>query len=663
MFRRVVLTVILAAAGASCRLAALEDFHCFPTCSEVDGKMLSLAGAGLATLGGDSISLRLISAGSGFRLEVFDGDTGAGDPPHWDRVAPAEAGRTRLHFQLLADPRGDGSRLLEMGPPCQLLPEQEMPDNEWFGVRVEDAAQARAEPGSGCPEERYCYRLEVRLTRPEGASESNFKLRTTAELVLDPGAFSFVGALRSLADAAVLYPRFELGELEPTRYDGRWDFRLQVERPLASLSVWDGDFDFGSWDCSRRDRPDPDTCAAPAPACLPNTLAGFQGETVPPWAVGTAARGDGEALGAADGFPCRPTGAPPDDGNPGRLVPPLPACPSAAGSGHCFWTRLPSVTYRLETPVGIFQNPNPSGNQEWEQFRLETRGEVPADYYVPRLPAGEYRLRVEGLDASNLSALRPSVPVLGVPSATLGGRVWLDADGDGRQGAGEPGIEDVRLRLVRDTDGDGRLVSSRDVQLAADHSGARGNYVFAGLGAGPFFVDVVEDTLPRGLQLTGGNEPYDLPRGPYPLAESELHLEADFGYFPADPPGVGTPGYWKNHPEAWPRRRLQVGGIVREREELLALLWARGKGDKTYTLFRQLAAALLNAAAGNDWSCAWAAMEAADGWLVRHPPGSGVRARHPAWRHAEAWKDELEDYNSGRSPCAVARASLPVIPD
>jgi hypothetical protein len=49
------------------------------------------------------------------------------------------------------------------------------------------------------------------------------------------------------------------------------------------------------------------------------------------------------------------------------------------------------------------------------------------------------------------------------PAASIGGRVWEDDDGDGRQDPGEDGIDWVRLDLVRGdeviasdfTDGDG----------------------------------------------------------------------------------------------------------------------------------------------------------------------------------------------------------------
>ena len=70
--------------------------------------------------------------------------------------------------------------------------------------------------------------------------------------------------------------------------------------------------------------------------------------------------------------------------------------------------------------------------------------------------------------------------------------------------------------------------------------------------------------------------------------------------------------------------------------------------ERSGTLFRQLAAALLNQAEGNDTSCIDATIAAADAWLIANPPGSGVRNGNNAWKNeAEAYWLELRDYNQG----------------
>ncbi len=529
---------------------SVTPYNCFPTCSEVDGRMLSLAGAGLKTLGGDFINIQIVSSGDGFEVGIFDGDNGAGAIPHWDRVGSGELGVTQLRFRLFADPDGDGTGSFEVGPPggwfsdgvnpvhgtffsssVDGMANGAMPDNNWFDIGMADAPEAAANPGSDCPAGQFCYRLLVNLVAvmpppmpppgvafgPNGSSESNFKVRSTGDISLRPLAFSFVGALRSFNDAAIIYPRFP--DTSVSTYDGTWSFVMRVDEPLQFFSVWDGDFDYGSYDCIARDSDDTDTCTNtdPRSACFPNTHPMFPG-LVPSWAVGTAARGEGIAIGNV--LSCGPTtGAPNDDQNPNLLGP----------TG--FFTRSPSVSYWLDTPVGSFFNDNPSGNQEWEQFRLETDMSQPADHHVSSLPPGRYVFRSMGLDLANLNALRMSAAVLGVPSASLGDRIWLDRNGNGAQDSGEEGINGVEVRLYRDSNGNGVLDPATDALVATQLTSGDGDYDFLGLGAADYFVDVVESTLPfDNLSLTTGNEPYGLHGGSYPLQESEDHDEADLGY-------------------------------------------------------------------------------------------------------------------------------------
>lgn len=79
------------------------------------------------------------------------------------------------------------------------------------------------------------------------------------------------------------------------------------------------------------------------------------------------------------------------------------------------------------------------------------------------------------------------------------------------------------------------------------------------------------------------------------------------------------------------------------------------RGDKTYDLFAQLVAAVLNVAIGNEDSCVEAAIFLADIWLTDNPVGSGVRARSPAWRgEGSSLHEHLDAYNNGQF-CAPHR--------
>ena len=115
------------------------------------------------------------------------------------------------------------------------------------------------------------------------------------------------------------------------------------------------------------------------------------------------------------------------------------------------------------------------------------------------------------------------------------------------------------------------------------------------------------------------------------------------------PPGVGagTPGYWKNHPEAWPVDSLSLGGTVYSQDQLIAILGQAKAKDISYALAAQFIAATLNVLNGTDASCISDTLTAADAWLASYPAGSGVPARSAAWNAGEPLKDTLDDYNNG----------------
>jgi len=137
------------------------------------------------------------------------------------------------------------------------------------------------------------------------------------------------------------------------------------------------------------------------------------------------------------------------------------------------------------------------------------------------------------------------------------------------------------------------------------------------------------------------------------------------------PTGTGTPGFWKNHSEVWPvaGSEVLVGDwnhnwtcdptetcLALTTEEAMAALSTPPKGDVTWNLGRPLVAAWLNVSAGNDPTCVVDTINAAIGWLLDHPLGSGVGGGDPAWREASVWAALLDDYNNGRL-CAEHRDS------
>jgi hypothetical protein len=122
------------------------------------------------------------------------------------------------------------------------------------------------------------------------------------------------------------------------------------------------------------------------------------------------------------------------------------------------------------------------------------------------------------------------------------------------------------------------------------------------------------------------------------------------------PPGTGTPGYWKNHPEAWPVEVITIGGVDYTKGEAIENMQTPEKGDKTYTIFRALVSAKLNVLIGNDDSCIADTISEADVWMETYGPvGSGIRANSDAWKYGEPLYEEMDDYNNGKLLCAFSR--------
>ena len=111
----------------------------------------------------------------------------------------------------------------------------------------------------------------------------------------------------------------------------------------------------------------------------------------------------------------------------------------------------------------------------------------------------------------------------------IGDRVWNDANGDGIQTAGEPGISGVTVRLYA---ADGTTLLNT---LATDTSG---NYQFVGLANATYVVKVDTATLPSGYTQTGYGDP-GAPcggscnnQGTTTVSGGNTVTNVDFGYKP-----------------------------------------------------------------------------------------------------------------------------------
>ncbi len=560
--------------------AATAQFNCFPTCDIDDGRFLVIAaGDAFRTLSDPTLDLTfIVPAGTAsFDIGIFDGDILDSDGLgafHWDTGASGV-----FEYTVFADPDFNVSGSLAIVGPLSTTTPGLFPDNDWVDFTITTGPEAQTANGD------YVYRLRIEILNPETTVALNaFKVRTTNLGVIEPIAqpFGYIANWTNADDGAIIYPAFPA--LLPNTYDGTFKFFIEAPGPQASFSVWDGDFDRGSWDLSFQDTDDPNTPNAP-----------FE----PVWAT-IDTDPEGIAVGIAG-----TTGDPSDDLDPDFLFP---------GFG-LFYQRAPAIEYTLTAPdAQVFSNDNPSGNREWEEFKISTTaGDPTADLTTTTLPGGSYVLDINGVDMANLNFLltpfrvlcadengdscespgdRPLfeigdtvfedldgsglqngsepgiqgviVNLLGmdgnvldsmvtdelgnysfavypgeysvevadenlVPPAVLGSvgdKVWLDVNGDGSEGAGEPGISNVTVHLYLDTDTDGIAEpGGDDTFLGETNTDMNGEYSFDGLPDGDYFTLVVDSSLPAGLALSGGTDPSAI----VPIA-GNFNGSLDFGY-------------------------------------------------------------------------------------------------------------------------------------
>lgn len=123
--------------------------------------------------------------------------------------------------------------------------------------------------------------------------------------------------------------------------------------------------------------------------------------------------------------------------------------------------------------------------------------------------------------------------------ATLvGDAIWYDADVDGLQDLGEPGIGNVTLDLYLDSDGNGQLNTSSDLRVDSTLSDALGAYLLAAPLDGIYFVDVtdVHGFLNGLTHLLTGQSLSD-PTLALTLVAGQVVRTADFGYVRTPPAG------------------------------------------------------------------------------------------------------------------------------
>ena len=488
----------------------LDPVTCVPSC-EIDGRFLVSAGDDNTTLSAQEIVLGLsftAAAGPEGNFELFDGDR---EQANWDVLFNCGNGcggnpAPQLIVELFADPTGVGG----LGAPIQVWSPAGTPfpvsNNNWAGVTFlhADAAVNGTD---------YVYALHVRPYSPETDKGWNaFKVRAAGSTVLlGNQVVGFIGAMNNPGDLATIYPHWNeapIGSnLSDSPYDGTWVFKTRLPAFLNDVTVFDGDMDFGNAACTYRDTDDPDSAG------------------VPPFAFGSVAVPEGVAVANAPSACTNPadglrTGTPAEDGSSAAFR----RVPSIIGAGIAYQLKAPGSAAH---PNGqIFLNQNPSGNKEWEQFKIQLvdsesdipNGPCPASGYpediakgypasdcrTTDLPGGVWEIQLDGMDLSNLNFWFFSFKLEVIDTEySIGRLVWYDANSNGVQDlcAGVPCAPELGIANVAYTVYDGPLPGGNPIRTG--FTDANGEFLENGLDAANYTVVIDAGNFAVGQPLNG----------------------------------------------------------------------------------------------------------------------------------------------------------------
>jgi hypothetical protein len=237
----------------------------------------------------------------------------------------------------------------------------------------------------------------------------------------------------------------------------------------------------------------------------------------------------------------------------------------------------------------------------------------------------------------------PAAAQTGAPCASGGtcGIVYTDTNGDGIYGTGDTPIEGITVTACILCNGTDNITTTTDLN---------GDYQFPpqALPPGTYTFSVLIPTgtqpSPLGPDNIGTSNGSGFSVGSVPLTTSTTN----FGFVTASAsnPGTGTPGYWKNHPEAWPAIPIIVGGVTYTKALAISWLSKTGK-DKTVTMFQSLLSAMLSVAVGNDGSCINTSITQGNTWLATYPLGSNVAGSSYAWSIGQPIQQTLDAYDNG----------------
>jgi hypothetical protein len=516
----------------------------------MDGRALVVAGNDDTTLNAVESIIGLnftVGAGPTAGFELFDADR---DATNWDTLFNCGAGcpgsgaaAPELFIELFADPAGTGG----IGPALATWTPGAVPsgtelgpfpatNNAWTGVTFTHDASA-LNPVTN----NYQYALHLQpVNAAVDMGWNAFKVRAAgAVILLGNQVVGFIGAMNVPGDLSTIYPDFPA--MTPTAYDGTWSFQTRLPPFLNDVTIFDGDMDFGAANCAYNDTDDPDSSG------------------IPPFGLGSAAVDEGVAV-AHDSAPCAPPGvgirtSTPAEDNPGAAFRRVP-------------TIVPSgIAYQLKAPPSpanpggqIFLNQNPSGNREWEQFKIQLvddgsdipNGACPAAGYpedlikgypasdcrTTDLPGGVWEIQVDGMDLANLNFWFFGFKVEPIVTEySIGRLVWYDANENGAQDlcGGVPCAPELGIAGVAYTVYDGPLPGASVIRTG--FTDANGEFLETGLSGANYTVVIDASNFAasaplEGMTSTTGGE-----------TQSGVEVGLPECIDTHNPPGCGEPAY------------------------------------------------------------------------------------------------------------------------
>ena len=467
------------AAPAARAQASTKFYNGLPDAMSRSGRFVNVT-RGLSSLGDTdaltnvfNIEVRIQTTWDDFELQVFDGDMG---DTTWDRH-PADP--DNVTFRLFIDADRDGVVCDPARSPAGCTsdptdveiydwPADEMPDDGWCTLNpdyipgtnpacLDGSSILQETDADGGDGYNYYHLLADWDSNLKTNEQNNFKVAVEAQEFVT----EFVNVPFLLAGTTIGFegfgPSVPLPQFPANNYDGAFSFFLLINDSPNEAELWDGDLDRDT------DSDDPNSPARP------------------PFQHSAFTRDQGA-------FP----GAPPDD------------------SEFELLRRDPPIVYDfstpLDTPAGsewTVTNSNPSGDKEWERFKIQTSADGNEDVVVPSFPdtgSNLYRWDVRGADSHNTLFFNADFDVFPLQMSSIGDFVWRDDDLDGIQDVGEPGLEGVTVRLYADIDGDG-VLSAADNLLETTTTDANGFYLFSPLVSSDYLVVVPASEFEAGGTL------------------------------------------------------------------------------------------------------------------------------------------------------------------